>query len=262
MLADFPPSSSVRRLRLPIAACWTLRPTSVDPVNETLSTSSCEASAAPASASPVTTFQTPAGNPGLEAELGEPQRGERRLLRRLVDDAVAARECRCELPRRDQEREVPRRDRADDAEWLPQRCTRRRPGRRDWSSRSASSASPRSRSTCARPGTRRAAPREAVCRHRAPPCGRARRRASRSALRDAAGSCRARRDRIPPRPAARSGRHAPPAQRPRCPRARLARRGGPSPDLCHRAPRRTPRAPPPRRSGAPGLSSAALTVPG
>src|SRR5919204_543293 len=61
--ADLPPSSSVSRFRFPAAARWISRPTSVEPVKETLSTSSCSASAAPASASPVTTFQTPSGTP-------------------------------------------------------------------------------------------------------------------------------------------------------------------------------------------------------
>src|SRR4051794_16030764 len=63
MFADLPPSSSVRRFRLPAAARWISRPTSVDPVNDTLSTSSCATSAAPVAPSPVTTFRTPAGRP-------------------------------------------------------------------------------------------------------------------------------------------------------------------------------------------------------
>ena len=44
---DLPPSSRVRRLRLPAAALTISLPTSVDPVNEILSTSGCAASAAP-----------------------------------------------------------------------------------------------------------------------------------------------------------------------------------------------------------------------
>ncbi len=44
---DLPPSSSVRRLRLPAAALTISRPTSVDPVNEILSTSGWAVSAAP-----------------------------------------------------------------------------------------------------------------------------------------------------------------------------------------------------------------------
>ena len=61
------------------------------------------------------------GDPGLERELGEPERGERRQLRRLEHDGVAAGERGAELPRRDVEREVPRDDQPDDAERLAER---------------------------------------------------------------------------------------------------------------------------------------------
>jgi hypothetical protein len=54
-------------------------------------------------------------------KLGETQRGQRRQLRRLEHDRVAAGERRAELPRRDVEREVPRRDQPDDAERLAER---------------------------------------------------------------------------------------------------------------------------------------------
>ena len=49
MFGDLPPSSSVTFFRLPAAACTISLPTSVEPVNATLSTSGCAASAAPAS---------------------------------------------------------------------------------------------------------------------------------------------------------------------------------------------------------------------
>src|SRR5919108_126003 len=62
-LADFPPSSRVKRLRFPAAARWISRPTSVDPVKESLSTRGCAASAAPVEPSPVTTCHTPSGIP-------------------------------------------------------------------------------------------------------------------------------------------------------------------------------------------------------
>jgi len=54
-------------------------------------------------------------HPRLRRQLGEPQRGERRLLGRLQHDAVAGGERRAELPRRHQQREVPGHDRADDS---------------------------------------------------------------------------------------------------------------------------------------------------
>ena len=57
-------------------------------------------------------------DPGLEHELGQPQRRQRRQLGGLQDDRVAARERGPELPRGDVEREVPRHDQADDAERL------------------------------------------------------------------------------------------------------------------------------------------------
>src|SRR5262245_11154399 len=60
-------------------------------------------------------------DPGLEAELAEPERRERRQLGRLQDDGVAARERRAELPARDVGREVPRDDEPDHAERLAER---------------------------------------------------------------------------------------------------------------------------------------------
>src|SRR5215471_6983952 len=63
-LGDLPPSSREIFFRLPVEA-WTISlPTSVDPVNATLSTSSCAARAAPAvSPYPGTMLTTPSGNP-------------------------------------------------------------------------------------------------------------------------------------------------------------------------------------------------------
>ena len=58
------------------------------------------------------------GDPGLERELGEPQRRERCQLRRLEDDRVPAGERGAELPAGDVEREVPGDDQPDDAEGL------------------------------------------------------------------------------------------------------------------------------------------------
>ena len=64
---------------------------------------------------PVTTFTTPSGKMSAMS-LGELQRRQRRLLRRLDDDGVAAGKSRRELPGRHHQRIVPRRDRADDAD--------------------------------------------------------------------------------------------------------------------------------------------------
>ena len=61
MLADLPPSSSVRPTARPASAAWISRPTLVEPVKATLSTSA-RTSAAPVTPSPVTMFTTPAGS--------------------------------------------------------------------------------------------------------------------------------------------------------------------------------------------------------
>ena len=65
MLGLLPPSSRVSFFRLLApAACTISLPTSVDPVNATLSTSICMARAAPAvSPKPDTTLTTPSGTP-------------------------------------------------------------------------------------------------------------------------------------------------------------------------------------------------------
>src|SRR5689334_16641501 len=62
MAGDLPPSSSETFFRLPAAACTISLPTSVEPVNATLSTSGCAAIAAPAvSPNPVRMLTTPGG---------------------------------------------------------------------------------------------------------------------------------------------------------------------------------------------------------
>ena len=64
MFGDLPPSSSETRLRFPVAARAIARPTSVLPVNATLSTPSCSARARPVtSPTPLRTVTTPGGNP-------------------------------------------------------------------------------------------------------------------------------------------------------------------------------------------------------
>ena len=56
---------------------------------------------------------------GLEQQLDEALREHRRVVRGLEDDGVAADERRHDLPRGDRDREVPRRDHADDADRRP-----------------------------------------------------------------------------------------------------------------------------------------------
>jgi hypothetical protein len=63
----------------------------------------------------------PLRNPGLERELGQPQRRQRRELGGLEHDGVPAGESRPELPAGDVEREVPGHDQADDTEGFAKR---------------------------------------------------------------------------------------------------------------------------------------------
>ncbi len=63
-LGDFPPSSSATRFTLSAASCITRLPARVDPVNDTMSTSGCEAMASPTTGpTPVTRLNTPGGSP-------------------------------------------------------------------------------------------------------------------------------------------------------------------------------------------------------
>src|ERR1700684_2225528 len=106
---DLPPSSSDTFFKLP-AAAWTISlPTSVDPVNAILSTSGWAASAAPAvSPKPGGILNQPGRKAALLNQLGQAQRGHRRLLGRFQDDRAARRERRCDLPGRHEERKIPR----------------------------------------------------------------------------------------------------------------------------------------------------------
>ena len=62
MFADLPPSSSVTFFTVPDASCMMRRPTSVEPVNATLSTSGCCAISSPAlPPGPVIRLTTPGG---------------------------------------------------------------------------------------------------------------------------------------------------------------------------------------------------------
>src|SRR5215470_4059608 len=70
---DLPPSSSVTLLMLSAAALATARPVAVEPVNATLSTPGCAASAAPVPRDrPVTTLTTPGGNPASATSSANP----------------------------------------------------------------------------------------------------------------------------------------------------------------------------------------------
>ncbi len=64
MLADLPPSSSDTFFTFSAASCITRLPARVEPVNDTASTSGCDARASPTTGpTPVTRLNTPGGNP-------------------------------------------------------------------------------------------------------------------------------------------------------------------------------------------------------
>ena len=67
--ASLPPSSSVRRARLPADASMILRPVSVEPVNITLAMSGCPARRPPMAPGPVTGTRTSAGSTSLMTEV-------------------------------------------------------------------------------------------------------------------------------------------------------------------------------------------------
>ncbi len=70
-------------------------------------------------AEPVHEVDDAVGHAGLDEQLHEALREHRRVVRGLEDDGVAADERRHDLPRRDGDGEVPRRDHADHADGLP-----------------------------------------------------------------------------------------------------------------------------------------------
>ncbi len=110
------------RLRFVRPAAWAISlPTSVEPVNATLSTSSCSASARAGVAVAGDDVQDAVGDARLERQLAEAQRAQRRLLGRLEDDRAAGGQRRADLPGGHQQREVPRDDLADDADRLLER---------------------------------------------------------------------------------------------------------------------------------------------
>ncbi len=105
---------SWRAARSPVST-----PTAVEPVSEILLTSGWSTSARPSSEPrPTTTPSRPAGRPAAFRDPLQLQRGQRGQLGRLVHDRVAGGQRRRDLPARDRQRKVPRRDHADDPERL------------------------------------------------------------------------------------------------------------------------------------------------
>ena len=91
MLARLPPSSSVTRLTVAAAPAMTCRPTSVEPVKPILRTSGCSTSRQPDDrALADDDVEHALGDPGLERQLAEPHRRQRRQLGGLEHHRVAA----------------------------------------------------------------------------------------------------------------------------------------------------------------------------
>ena len=114
-----PPSSSWVRWPCTAAAAITLRPTGVDPVKVTTSTSGWPARAVPTSApAPVTTLKTPSGRPASLARRASVSVVSGVSLGGFDDDGAAGGQGRHHLPHRHLQRVVPRRDGGDDADRL------------------------------------------------------------------------------------------------------------------------------------------------
>ena len=113
MLGDLPPSSSVIFFSVSAAARMMALPVVVSPVNAILSMPGCSTIACPTLDARTRDHVQHAGRePDLDGDLAQRERRQRRLARRLQDDRVAARERRRDLPGREQQRKVPRHDRA------------------------------------------------------------------------------------------------------------------------------------------------------
>ena len=114
------PSSSLTRLRGARSASF--QPTSLEPVNVIARTRSSSTSTSPISDAGPDEHVQPAGRKArLGLELREQERRERRLRRGLQHDRAAGGERRRDLVGDEVEREVERRDRADDADRQAQR---------------------------------------------------------------------------------------------------------------------------------------------
>ncbi len=128
---DLPPHSRLTRFMFDWPAYSSIfLPVAVEPVNEIFATSRCSASGAPASSAEAVHDVEHAGGPaGLDEQLGEQQRRQRRILRGLQHDGIARSEGRRDLPRGHHERKIPRHDATDDARAARAACngTRRRP---------------------------------------------------------------------------------------------------------------------------------------
>ena len=115
----FPPSSSCSFAPRSAAKRRSSAPVSFEPVKEMATTRGSRTSGSPTfAADPVTRFSTPARQPSLVQRFHQAHRGERGQAGRFEDDGVAEGERRSDLPGRNRDREVPRRDHGHDPERL------------------------------------------------------------------------------------------------------------------------------------------------
>ena len=124
MFADLPPSSRNTRFSVSAPRAAMCLPTAVEPVNEIMSTSGEPVSTSPTAAgsAAVTTLNTPGGDVGLLGDdLADPRGRVRRVGRGLQHHRAARGERGRDLREVQHEREVPRRDRADDTDRLADR---------------------------------------------------------------------------------------------------------------------------------------------
>src|SRR5450830_1457482 len=113
-----PPSSSDNFLMVGAHCAMSRRPTSVEPVKDSLRTTGLEVNSPPmARGSPVTTLKTPAGTPARAAS-SEGQRRQRCQFCRFEHHGAACCQCGCDLAGNHRSREVPWRDGGADADRL------------------------------------------------------------------------------------------------------------------------------------------------
>ena len=111
MTTFLPPISRWTFLNDGAARSATVRPTSVEPVNDTTRTSSLASMDSPTSLPPpVTRFTTPGGTPASSRILTKFTADNGRERRWLEDDGVSTDERRNDLPRWNRHREIPWRD--------------------------------------------------------------------------------------------------------------------------------------------------------
>ncbi len=116
-----PPSSSATFFTVPAHCDMSSLPTGVEPVNDSLRTLSLPVNSPPiATASPVTTLNTPAGMPARCASSAIASAENGVCGAGLHDDRAAGGERRPGLARDHGGREIPRRDGGDDADGLSQ----------------------------------------------------------------------------------------------------------------------------------------------